>query len=87
MAPNDLLKHDVIEHAAAAGLAALRAGRRLPARRRDLPLQAGLRPDGVVPFIAVQLVPDQSMYRHACAAVATSDQTFFPRYRAPVVAG
>ena len=87
MSPNDLLKHDIIDHAAAAGLEHYVLGGGYQPGDGIFRYKKAFDPTGVVPFIAVQLVPDQSMYRHACAAVATSDQTFFPRYRAPVVAG
>lgn len=85
MAPNDLLKHDVIEHAAASGLAAYVLGGGYTPDDGIFRYKRSFDPTGVVPFAAIQLVGDEARYDRACAeADADADARFFPRYRAPV---
>lgn len=84
MAPNDLLKHDVIEHAAAAGLSAYVLGGGHASGDGIFRYKRAFDPSGVVPFAGVQVVADASAYDAACVAAGDRDDTgFFPRYRAP----
>lgn len=83
MAPNDLLKHDVIEHAAAAGLSAYVLGGGYASGDGIFRYKRSFDPTGVVPFVGVQVVANQTSYDAACGAAGVGDGTFFPRYRAP----
>ena len=87
MSPNDLLKHDVIDYATEAGLRSYVLGGGYTPEDGIYRYKRSFAPTGVVPFWGVQLVADQSRYEAACSAVPTTDATFFPRYRAPAVAG
>lgn len=84
MAPNDLLKHDVIEHAAYAGLTSYVLGGGYEPGDGIFRYKRAFDPTGVVPFTGIQVVADQLRYDAACAVVGAPDSSFFPRYRAPV---
>ena len=84
MSPNDLLKHDVIEHAAEAGLSAYVLGGGYAPGDGIFRYKRAFDPTGVVPFNGIQVVADKDTYDAACAAAGASEGTFFPRYRAPV---
>lgn len=83
MAPNDLLKHDVIEHASGAGLSAYVLGGGYSPGDGIFRYKRAFDPTGVVPFAGVQVVADQSGYDAACEAVGAPESTYFPRYLAP----
>ena len=83
MSPNDLLKHDVIEHAAAAGLEHYVLGGGYQQGDGIFRYKKAFDPTGTVPFHGVQLVPDADAYEAACSAASAPDTSFFPRYRAP----
>ena len=83
MSPNDLLKHDVIEHAAAAGLEHYVLGGGYQAGDGIFRYKRAFDPTGIVPFHGVQLVPDAEAYDEACSSTGAPDTSFFPRYRAP----
>jgi hypothetical protein len=82
MSPNDLLKHDVIEHAADAGLSAYVLGGGYAPGDGIFRYKRAFDPTGVVPFVGVQVVADRARYELACDG-ADADSSFFPLYRAP----
>jgi hypothetical protein len=84
LAPNDLLKHDLIDHAAHAGLSAYVLGGGYAPGDGIFRYKRAFDPTGVVPFNGIQVVADQKSYDAACEAVGAPEGTFFPRYRAPV---
>ena len=84
MAPNDLLKHDVIEHAAAGGLSAYVLGGGYAPGDGIFRYKRAFDPTGVVPFMGIQVVADQPHYDAACEVAGAPAGTFFPRYRAPL---
>lgn len=86
MSPNDLLKHDVIDHAADAGLAHYVLGGGYDPGDGIFRYKKAFDPTGLVPFHGVQLMPDVDTYEAVCAASGAPDSSFFPRYRAPATA-
>jgi CelD/BcsL family acetyltransferase involved in cellulose biosynthesis len=82
MSPNDLLKHDVIEHAAASGLEHYVLGGGYQPGDGIFRYKKAFDPTGIVPFHGIQLVPDAGAYEVACSAAGVADVSFFPRYRA-----
>ncbi len=84
MAPNDLLKHAVIEHAAACGLRGFVLGGGYQPGDGIFRYKKAFDPAGVVPFSGVRLTADPAAYRRACAARPGAEPgAFFPAYRAP----
>ena len=82
MSPNDLLKHDVIDHAADAGLSAYVLGGGYEPGDGIFRYKRAFDPSGVVPFVGIQIVGDGAAYDRACDAAGAPEGTFFPRYRA-----
>lgn len=88
-APNDLLKHAVIEHGHAAGREHYVLGGGYQAGDGIFRYKKGFDADGVVPFTGIQLVGDRARYdelsRAAAALRAVEDtaSAFFPAYRQP----
>lgn len=89
-APNDLLKHAVIEHGHAAGKAHYVLGGGYQPGDGIFRYKQAFDPDGVVPFHGIQLVGDAERYdalaRRADElrdAPLESDESFFPAYRRP----
>ena len=82
MSPNDLLKHDVIDHAADAGLSAYVLGGGYEPGDGIFRYKRAFDPSGVVPFVGIQVVGDRAAYERACDAAGAPEGTFFPRYRA-----
>lgn len=83
MSPNDLLKHDVIDHAAEAGLVHYVLGGGYEPGDGIFRYKRAFDPTGLVPFHGVQLMPDADIYESVCAAAGAPESSFFPRYRAP----
>lgn len=84
MAPNNLLKHEVIEHAAGQGLVGYVLGGGYEPGDGIFRYKRGFDPDGVVPFRGVQLIASRDVYDRAVSARQGADPvTFFPAYRAP----
>lgn len=89
-APNDLLKHAVIEHGHAAGKGHYVLGGGYKAGDGIFRYKQAFDVDGVLPFHGIQLVGDPDRYdalvRLAAelrGAVAEPDETYFPAYRRP----
>lgn len=92
-APNDLLKHEVIDHARADGLVAYVLGGGYQPGDGIFRYKLGFDPTGVVPFRRLEaLVPGRShemlelrmAWERRHHPTAELDATFFPRYRAPL---
>jgi lipid II:glycine glycyltransferase (peptidoglycan interpeptide bridge formation enzyme) len=84
MAPNDLLKHEVIVHAAERGLAGYVLGGGLKPGDGIFRYKRAFDPKGVVPFEGVRLTSDLAAYNALCANRPGSNWgSFFPAYRAP----
>jgi len=81
--PNDLLKHDVIDRAAEAGLNSYVLGGGYEPGDGIFRYKRSFDPTGVVPFWGAQLVADQGRYDAACSGTSEGEESFFPRYRAP----
>lgn len=83
MAPNDLLKHEVIEHAAASGLSGYVLGGGYQPDDGIFRYKRAFDPDGVVPFRGVRLTSSSETYERLRALRPDVDPRFFPAYRAP----
>jgi hypothetical protein len=83
LAPNDLLKHEVIEHAAARGLAGYVLGGGYQPEDGIFRYKRAFDPDGVVAFRGVRLTSSPEVYQRLRDLRADVDGRFFPAYRAP----
>jgi hypothetical protein len=83
MAPNDLLKHEVIEHAAERGLTGYVLGGGYQPEDGIFRYKRAFDPDGVVPFRGVRLTSSPEVYQRLRDLRADVDRRFFPAYRAP----
>jgi CelD/BcsL family acetyltransferase involved in cellulose biosynthesis len=83
MAPNDLLKHEVIEHAAARGLTGYVLGGGYEPGDGIFRYKRAFDPDGVVAFRGVRLTSSPEVYERLRDLRADVDPRFFPAYRAP----
>ncbi|WP_426245546.1 GNAT family N-acetyltransferase [Nocardioides sp. LHG3406-4] len=84
MAPNDLLKHEVISHAAGLGMDGYVLGGGYQPGDGIFRYKRAFDPEGVQPFQGVRLTADSSTYDALCAARRGGDPgSFFPAYRAP----
>jgi CelD/BcsL family acetyltransferase involved in cellulose biosynthesis len=90
LAPNDLLKHTVIEHGRESGLEGFVLGGGATAGDGILRYKRSFCPEGVVPFRTAQLIPDGDRYarlvaqRRSWAPGPEDGSGFFPAYRTPV---
>ena len=82
MSPNDLLKHDVIDHAADLGLSAYVLGASIS--RQQIRYKRAFDPTGVVPFVGVRVIGDQVQLRPNVRGGGAPETPYFPRYRAPI---
>lgn len=92
-APNDLLKHAVIEHGHGAGRAHFVLGGGYQPSDGIFRYKLAFDPEGVVPFFGVQLVADEGHYdslvakadelRVPAGPIDEADDTYFPAYRRP----
>lgn len=84
-APNDLLKHAVIEHARAAGKTHYVLGGGYEAGDGIFRYKLAFDPDGVVPFYGIQLVGDAGRYEALSrqALGHREAEGYFPAYRSP----
>jgi hypothetical protein len=84
MAPNDLLKHEIIEWADGQGLVAYVLGGGYQRGDGIFRYKRGFNPDGVVPFHGLRLIGSPEIYGQLSAAsTGANPSTFFPAYRAP----
>lgn len=83
MAPNDLLKHEVIEHAARQGLTGYVLGGGYQPDDGIFRYKRAFDPDGVVAFRGIRLTSSAETYRSLSALRPDVDPRFFPAYRAP----
>lgn len=84
MAPNDLLKHEVMEHATGLGLAGYVLGGGYESGDGIFRYKRAFDSDGVRAFRGVRLVASSEVYAALVSArPGTAPDTFFPAYRAP----
>lgn len=83
MAPNDLLKHEVIEHAARQGLTGYVLGGGYQPGDGIFRYKRAFDPDGVVAFRGVHLISSRAVYDELATSRGDVDPGFFPAYRAP----
>lgn len=83
MAPNDLLKHELIEHASAHGLSGYVLGGGYRSGDGIFRYKRGFDPTGIVPFYGLRLTAEAGVYNELSSARPGSDPgSFFPAYRA-----
>ena len=85
-APNDLLKHAVIEHGRAAGKAHYVLGGGYEPGDGIFRYKLAFDPEGIVPFFGIQLVGDQATYDALTRQGVEGDGEggdYFPAYRRP----
>ncbi|RYB94302.1 GNAT family N-acetyltransferase [Nocardioides oleivorans] len=83
MAPNDLLKHAVIDHAAGSGLTGYVLGGGYQPGDGIFRYKRAFDPDGVVAFHGVRLTSSTDTYERLRALRPDVDPRFFPAYRSP----
>lgn len=84
MAPNDLLKHEVIDHAGGHGLFGYVLGGGYQPGDGIFRYKRAFDPDGVMVFRGVRLIGSRDVYGQLTAARPGADPgSFFPAYRAP----